>query len=92
MGTTHFSGLNVKHFKTYAAGAPTSLGTVTVTGIATDDVILDLNVQKAATAYTTARLTTTAYTISAANTVKMKGTTSYSGYVIDVLWLDMDKA
>ena len=92
MATSHFSGLNAKLFKSYAAGAPTSLGTITVTGLATDDVILDVCYQKAASTYGSGRLTTTAYTISAANTLTLKGTTSYSGYVFDVLWLDMNKS
>ncbi|MHA2068236.1 MAG: hypothetical protein ACXABY_28070, partial [Candidatus Thorarchaeota archaeon] len=94
---THLSGFNAVLFKVAAApDGPASTGNLTVTGLATGDTILNvagaIYASAAANSITTVNLASTAYSISAAATVVLKGTTAYSGYAFDVLYLDADKA
>jgi hypothetical protein len=67
---------------------------MSVVGLATDDVIVSVVGKNYASAVAssilTVNLASTAYTISAANTVKLSGTTAYSGYQFDVLYHDQD--
>jgi len=97
MGTTHFTGLNTVLYRVSATpDGPASTGTFSVVGLATDDIILNVagaNFASAvASSITAVNLASTAYTISAANTVTLSGTTAYSGYQFDVLYLDRDKS
>lgn len=96
MATTHLSGpLNlVLYGCTASPTAPASTGTMSVVGLATDDVIVSVVGKNYASAVAssilTVNLASTAYTISAANTLKLDGTTAYSGYQFDVLYHDQD--
>ena len=92
MGTTHFSGLNLKAAISAAADGPASTGAMSIVGIATDDTLLALTAFKSGTSgtLTGANIAVSAASISAANTVTLAGTAAYSGYAIQVLYLDKD--
>jgi hypothetical protein len=95
MATTHFSGINLVLYKVSAEpDAPASTGTMSIVGLAVDDTIVSVagaNYASAvASSITAVNLASTAYTISAANTLKLSGTTAYSGYAFDVLYLDKE--
>ena len=99
MGTTHFSGLSVRAgSRSWRNDAPASTGDLTITGLATGDTLLAAIGMRARARGTTHELATitmvsiapSAMTISAANTVKLKGTAAYSRYAFTVLYLDAD--
>lgn len=93
MGTTHFSGLNIK----VTAIAEGAAGNHTVTGITTDDVLLAVVGHKLAlaegtpnTITVTALNLTSEFTITAANTINNTGGTSLADGFVLVVWLDKD--
>ena len=99
MGTTHFTGLNLKlaHIKAQLT-CPTSTETLTITGLAVDDKILGISGLKITTAKCTSIvavvLTTGSYSITAANVITLGSPGSpganYSGYCFTVIYLDRD--
>ncbi len=93
MGTTHFSGLNLK----VTAIPEGAAGNHTVTGITTDDVLIAvighkmaLNEAAPPTMTITAVNLTSEFTISAADTIENGGHTSLADTWVLVFWLDVD--
>lgn len=97
MGTTHFTGLNVRAGASHEQKGPASTGNLTISGIATDDTILAVFGHKVTATgtntvatITEATLALSAVTISAADTITLAGTVAYSGYCFTVIYLDRD--
>jgi hypothetical protein len=93
MGTTHFSGLNLK-FTAIPEGAA---GNHTVTGISTDDSIVavlgwkpTLSEGTPNTIAVAAVNLTSEFTITAANTINNTGGTALTDTWALVVWLDAD--
>ncbi len=93
MGTTHFSGINLK----VTAIPEGAAGNHTVTGITTDDTILAVIGHKIAlgegtpnTITITAVNLTSEFTITAADTVNNTGGTSLADSLVLVIWYDKD--
>lgn len=92
MGTTHFSGLNVKAGIYAAADGPKSTAGFSISGISTSDTLLSVFGFKSGSSgtLTEVNIASSAVSISAAHTVTLSGTTAYSGYALIVLYLDAD--
>ncbi|MBN2148712.1 MAG: hypothetical protein JW726_15095 [Anaerolineales bacterium] len=95
MATTHYSGLNLK----LTAIPEGAAGNHTVTGIATDDLLLAVVALKLAltegtpnTLAFSALNLTTEFTITAADTINNTAGTALTDAGGLVLWLDMDAA
>ena len=93
MGTTHFSGLNLK-ISPLTEGVA---GNFTVTGIATDDTLLAVvgwGVVLSAGTPNTIAITkfdlSSEFTISAANTINNTGGTTLADKFMMAIWLDKD--
>ncbi len=93
MGTSHFSGLNIK----MTALAEGAAGNFTVTGIKTEDTLLAVVGCKLAlsegtpnTVAITAANLTSEFTITADNTINNSGGTSLADTAAFCLWLDKD--
>ncbi len=93
MGTSHFSGLNIK----VSAIAEGAAGAHTVTGITTDDVILAVVGHKITlsegspnTIAVSALNLTSEFTITATNTIDNTGGSSLADSLVLVIWLDKD--
>jgi hypothetical protein len=93
MGTTHFSGLNIK----LTAIPEGNAGNHTVTGIATDDVLLAVVAIKLTlsegtpnTVAVSALNLTSGFSITGANTINNTGGTALTDAGGLVLWLDTD--
>lgn len=93
MGTSHFSGLNIK----VTAIPEGAAGNHTVTGITTNDVLLAVIGHKLAlgeaapnTITVTAVNLTSEFTITAADTINNGGGTSLADTMAFAIWLDVD--
>jgi len=101
MGTTHASGpldvdsittlkyLNLKIHSSYSATGPSSTGTWSIPGLAVDDKVLAVTMFHPAATVSANNPAATAYTISAASTMKLAGTQTGSAFVIQTMYLDV---
>jgi len=96
MGTTHFTGLNVRAGTYHAEDGPASTGALSIVGIEVGDTILNIFGFKITATGTNTVATMSGVTLAAsvgtvtANTVTLAGTTAYSGYGFIVLYLDVN--
>ena len=88
MAITHFSDINLK--MTVVAGAVA--GDVTLTGIATDDVLISVISMDFTDASEAASDLTSEFSITAADTINNTGGTSSAGGFLLVLYVDNDLA
>jgi hypothetical protein len=95
MGTSHFSGLNIK----FTALSEGSAGNHTVTGITTDDVLIAVIGHKITLSEGTPNTQavagvnlTSEFTITAADTINNSAGTALTDTAAIVIWLDKDLA